>query len=279
MKLPSQLLWSFFSTLLLTLWVFELNAQKPPFCDLVLNGHEGTTSEVSVRAALWHLNEASKVIRSCDLEVSSVWKPCKDTDFHLDLASDKLSQALGAFVQGGCWHCDPGNRGIPGSLIGAAWNLASMNRDLNARARLNRNYDNTLVTIESWLQTDYCNNVPAPQQEQCNDGIDNDGDGLVDCSDPDCAASCGNNNNNNSNSNSGPCTFTYDWLNDQGVADAIARGEQCYAIYRKEVDGRFTFKIHLNYGYAPDPMPDGFQKVRGGDCADIIRQLRRTCGL
>jgi MYXO-CTERM domain-containing protein len=35
-----------------------------------------------------------------------------------------------------------------------------------------------------------CTGVVTPVAENCNDGIDNDCDGMVDCADPDCAAAC-----------------------------------------------------------------------------------------
>jgi hypothetical protein len=36
--------------------------------------------------------------------------------------------------------------------------------------------------------------VPEPPEEDCSDGVDNDGDGYIDCDDPDCDAECGTNN-------------------------------------------------------------------------------------
>src|SRR6185312_11492611 len=32
---------------------------------------------------------------------------------------------------------------------------------------------------------------PGSEHGLCSDGIDNDGDGLIDCDDPDCASECG----------------------------------------------------------------------------------------
>jgi hypothetical protein len=36
--------------------------------------------------------------------------------------------------------------------------------------------------------------VPEPPEEDCSDGVDNDGDGFIDCDDPDCDSECGTNN-------------------------------------------------------------------------------------
>ena len=77
-----------------------------------------------------------------------------------------------------------------------------------------------VATVAAWLLLPGMGQTPAfganEKGPRCNDGIDNDGDGLLDCDDPDC--NCGGDDGGGGKANQ-PCVIFDDLLGDSAQSD------------------------------------------------------------
>ncbi len=118
--------------------------------------------------------------------------------------------------------------------------------------------------------------------EDCTDGIDNDGDGLVDCNDPDCGlnlsatptdASCGNNDGQVSITITGG-TGNFEYSDDNlswhagNTFSGLAPGN--YTLYAQNTNGTCQASVGAAVGEACEDCTDGVDNDGDGliDCAD-----------
>ena len=118
--------------------------------------------------------------------------------------------------------------------------------------------------------------------EDCTDGIDNDGDGLIDCDDPDCGlsltatpldASCGNNDGQVSITASGG-SGNYEYSDNNIIWQAgntfIGLAPATYTLYARNDDGTCTTSVDATVSDACEDCTDGVDNDGDGliDCAD-----------
>ncbi len=130
-------------------------------------------------------------------------------------------------------------------------------------------------TAQVTITVNYC-------AEDCNDGIDNDGDGLIDCDDPDCGlslaatptdASCGNNDGQVTITASGGSN-NYEYSDDNttwlpgNTFSSLSPGNHTF--YARNDNGTCTASVDATVGEACEDCSDGVDNDGDGltDCAD-----------
>lgn len=137
------------------------------------------------------------------------------------------------------------------------------------------NCDTALVTVAVFTN------------EDCTNGIDDDGDGLVDCADPNCANSfsvatsatattlcLGENTTISANANGGTAPYTYDWSN--GLGNGISHNitplaTATYTVTVTSATGcTSTAQATITVNFCNENCTDGFDNDGDGlvDCAD-----------
>ena len=129
--------------------------------------------------------------------------------------------------------------------------------------------------------------VPGPCPEICDDGIDNDGDGLVDCADPECGnfinistnatatpICVGDNTTISASASGGSGSYTYNWDNGLGIGishNISPLSTTTYTVTATDSDGcANTAQITITVNFCAEDCTDGFDNDGDGliDCDD-----------